>query len=248
MKGDYPRFKATYEHEELVESFLLSPAERVLVDTCRGDVNRHGVAVLLKSVQYLGYFPDDLRQVPPTVKTFIAHQLQLLWDHTGDYPRHQSSRDVHVTLTRQYTGVRFPVAQDKQALETWLRTQAAPEAPTEEEWHESAYARLRTLGIELPAEQELGRIVRAALRGFFHDLYKQVTSQLLTTVQSTLNQLLEVPPDDSQSEFDKLKAGPSAPGVKNLHQEIAKLQTLREVGVPANALAKVPFKVLQTLK
>jgi hypothetical protein len=33
MKGDYPRFKASYAHEELVEHFLLSPAERTLVET-----------------------------------------------------------------------------------------------------------------------------------------------------------------------------------------------------------------------
>jgi hypothetical protein len=35
MKGDDPRFKATYAHEELVEHFLLSPGEQVLIDTCR---------------------------------------------------------------------------------------------------------------------------------------------------------------------------------------------------------------------
>jgi len=52
MKGDYPRFNATYTHDELVEHFLLTPAERVLVDTCRGEVNRHGIAVLLKALQY----------------------------------------------------------------------------------------------------------------------------------------------------------------------------------------------------
>ena len=92
MTGDYPRFKASYTHEELVEHFLLSPAEHALVDTCRGDVNRHGVAVLLKAVQYLGYFPDDLQQVPEAVRTFIAHQLQLLWDHTADYPGIQYPR------------------------------------------------------------------------------------------------------------------------------------------------------------
>jgi hypothetical protein len=53
MQGDYPRFKTTYTHEELVEHFLLSPADRALIDTCYGDANRHGVAVLLKAVQYL---------------------------------------------------------------------------------------------------------------------------------------------------------------------------------------------------
>ena len=86
MTGDYPRFQATYTHEALVEHFLLSPTERAVVDTCYGDVHRHGVAVLLKAVQYLGYFPDDFGQVPEVVRTFIAHQLQLLWDHTEDYP------------------------------------------------------------------------------------------------------------------------------------------------------------------
>lgn len=100
MKGDYPRFKATYTHEELVEHFLLRPADRAVIDTCYGEVNRHGVAVLLKTVPYLGYFPDDLQQVPPVVRTFIAHQLQLLWDHTEDYPWYSRTRDRHMSLIR----------------------------------------------------------------------------------------------------------------------------------------------------
>jgi hypothetical protein len=52
MKGAYPCFKATYTHDELVEHFLLTPAERAVVDTCYGAVNRHAVAGLLKAVQY----------------------------------------------------------------------------------------------------------------------------------------------------------------------------------------------------
>ena len=63
----------------------MSPTEHTLIETCRGDVNRQAVAVLLKAVQDLGYFPDDLRHVPETIRTFVAQQLQLLWDHTGDY-------------------------------------------------------------------------------------------------------------------------------------------------------------------
>ena len=72
MKGDYPCFKATYVHEELVEHFLLSPADRAVVETCHRETNRHSVAVLLKTVQYLGYFPEDLQHVPLAVRTFIA--------------------------------------------------------------------------------------------------------------------------------------------------------------------------------
>lgn len=248
MAGDYPRFKSSYTHEDLVEHFLLSPAEHALIATCRGDVTRHGVAVLLKAVQYLGYFPDDLQQVPETVRTFMAHQLQRLWDHTADYPRHLSTRDVHVALIRQHTGLHFPTGRDKQALETWLRTHEALEAPTEEDLCERAYARLRACGLELPAESELQRMVRAALHGFFHDLYTRVTARLSATVRATLDQLLARGPDEAQSAFDRLKTEPSAPGVQHLQQEVTTLQTLRAVDVPPEALADVPFKILQILQ
>jgi hypothetical protein len=55
---------------------------------------------------------------------------------------------------------------------------------------ECAYAHLRAFRIELPAEVELQRIVRAALRGFFDDLYQRVTAQLSETVRATLDALL----------------------------------------------------------
>jgi hypothetical protein len=83
MQGDYPRFNTTYTHEELVEHFLLTPADRTLVNTCRGEANRHGVAVLLKSVQYLGYFPDSLGQVPEAGCTHDSYSCpaQHEYDH-----------------------------------------------------------------------------------------------------------------------------------------------------------------------
>jgi uncharacterized protein DUF4158 len=170
MKGAYPCFKATYTHDELVEHFLLTPAERAVVETCYGAVNRHAVAVLLKAVQYLGYFPSALSQVPAAVRTFLAHQLHLLWDHPPDYPWHSTTHDRHLLLIRQHTGFRFPTGHDKQPLETWLRTSGAPTAPTEEDLCECAYTHCRELGLELPAEREFQRLVRTALHGFFQDL------------------------------------------------------------------------------
>jgi hypothetical protein len=89
------------------------------------------------------------------------------------------------------------------------------------------------LGIELPAEQGLQRIVRTALHGFFHDLYARVTAQLSETTRANLDQLLVVAPGASQSTFDQLKADPSAPGVKNLQKEVTTLQTLRALGISA---------------
>ena len=192
MQGDYPGFKVTYTDEELAEHFLLTPAERALVDTCRGDVNRHGMAVLLQSLPYLGYCPATLREVPTDVQTFMAHQLGLLWEPSGHYPADARTWRYHLALIRQQTGWRAPTADDKVTLERWLRCEAAPGAPSEAELVERAYARLRTWQIELPAEQELRWVVRTALHGFFHDLYTRVTARLSDTVRATRDQLLVV--------------------------------------------------------
>jgi hypothetical protein len=49
MSGAYPQFKTAYTHEELVEHFLLTPADlQLVVLTCRGEANRCGMALLLK--------------------------------------------------------------------------------------------------------------------------------------------------------------------------------------------------------
>jgi Domain of unknown function (DUF4158) len=145
MKGNYPYFRASYSHEELAEHFLLTPAERQLIAQCRGEVNRHGVAVLLTSLRYLGYFPATLHEVPTDVKTFIAHQLSLLWEPSVPYPADERTRRYHLALIRQRTGWRAPTAQDKTTLEQWLRCEGARDASTEEELLECAYDHLRGL-------------------------------------------------------------------------------------------------------
>jgi hypothetical protein len=72
MSGAYPHFKPCYTHEELVEHFLLTPADLQLALTCRGDANRCGMALLLKALAYLGYVPEKLDCMPSEVRSFIA--------------------------------------------------------------------------------------------------------------------------------------------------------------------------------
>ena len=73
MNGQYPRFKNFYFYEELTEHFLLTKAELEFVRSCRGNANRQGVAILLKGLEYLGYFPENLQQVPPSIRSFAGN-------------------------------------------------------------------------------------------------------------------------------------------------------------------------------
>ena len=113
MSGTYPDFQSSYTHEEMVEHFLLTPADLSLVLACRGRVNRCGMALLLKTLSYLGYVPESLDRIPPEVHTFVAAQLGLLWDHSRHDVWNSRTRDQHLFLIRRHTGWRPPSAQDK---------------------------------------------------------------------------------------------------------------------------------------
>ena len=248
MNGQYPRFKNSYFYEELTEHFLLTATELEFVRSCRGNANRQGMAILLKGLEYLGYFPENLQQVPPSIRSFVGKQLGLLTDLTNQYPWESSTRERHLAQIREVTGWRSMTSQDKQELEQWLRQEGSLSAPSGERLLDCASQRLFQLRLELPAEAELQRLVNAALNGYFYDLYEQMTAQLPLKVQTQLDELLVVPPDGVISPFESLKADAANPGVNNLEREISKLKTLRALGVPPEAFRSIPWKVLQMLK
>jgi hypothetical protein len=179
----YPGFQSSYTQEELIEHFLLTPAEIALVLSCRGDANRCGMALLLKTLPYLGYVPNGVAQIPPAVRTFVAGQLGLLWDQSEQYAWDGRTRDQHLFLIRQHTGWHPATAQDKENLEQWLRECAAYEAHTAELLFNAACERLRQGCVELPAEGELHRLVNAALNGFYQDLHRTIAEALPAEVR-----------------------------------------------------------------
>ena len=248
MSGAYPNFKPCYTHEELVEHFLLTPADLQLVLTCRGDANRCGMALLLKALAYLGYIPEKLDCMPSEVRSFIAGQLGLLWDFCERYPWDSRTRDQHLFLIRQHTGWRFPTAQDKEELEHWLRREAAFQALSADRLFDYACQRLRDRQVELPAEGELQRVVNTALSGFFQDINRRIAAAIPLDVRGHIDKLLIVSESGSVSGFENLKADPGRPGVDNLQSEIAKLRAIRAIGLRAEPFAEVPWKVLQMFK
>lgn len=249
MSGAYPQFKTSYAHEELVEHFLLTPADlQLVVLTCRGEANRCGMALLLKALTHLGYVPDSLDCVPHEVRSFIAGQLGLLWDFSEQYRWDSRTRELHLFAIRRHTGWRFPTAQDKDDLERWLREEAAWEVQEGERLVDRACQRLRSLRVELPIEAELQRIVNAALSGFFHDVHRRIAEAIPAEIRSRMDNLLVIPAEGGASGFEALKHDPGKPGVENLQAELDRLRAIRAVGLGTEPFAGVPPKVLQTLK
>jgi hypothetical protein len=247
MRGKYPELKPTYTEEELIENFLLDENEQKFVSQFRLAVNRQAVAVILKVVQYLGYFPEEKKEINESIRLFIAKQLGLLWDQMDDYLWQSSTRDYHFAAIRDYTNLKLPNAEDKKNLEIWLYQQAS-ENITEEALLECAFRQLKNLSVEVPAEKELLRIVNAALNKFFQDLYQKISDSLSLKSRQELDKLLEIKEESPFSVFDFLKKDADQASVKSLQNEVEKLQVLKKTELNSQILSGVNWKILKLLK
>ncbi len=247
MRGDYPQFKQSYTNDELTEDFLLDKEEYQFIQQFRGDVNRQTVAVLLKTLKYLGYFPASLTEIAEDVKLFIAQQLSLLLDLTQQYSWLSGSRDDHFAMIRKFTGYRFATKEDKQLLENWLESEAIVQTYTQESFMQCAIERFRSIKVELPSKKELERIINAALNKFFQKINQKVTERLSEQSKRKLDKLLNIE-SDTFSDFDKLKAEARQAGINNLEKEIWKLQLSKDIAINKESFSDIPIKAIKILK
>jgi TnpA family transposase len=89
------RFPQEISHKELNSFFLLSSADRQEIDSIRGDHNRLGFALQLGCLRYLGFFPDDLLQIPQIVVQYVAQQLTVVPELLVFYGKRASTQRHH---------------------------------------------------------------------------------------------------------------------------------------------------------
>jgi TnpA family transposase len=104
--------------------FTLTPADRALIGSRRGQENRLGMALLLCSLRYLGYFPADIDHTPENVVAFVANQLQVSPEDLVDYADRDETRREHLPEVMQLLGFRRPRAGDRKRLVAWLGERA----------------------------------------------------------------------------------------------------------------------------
>jgi TnpA family transposase len=104
--------------------FTLTPADKEFVGSRRGDANRLGVALLLCSLRYLGYFPADIKHTPENVVAFVAEQLELSSIVLADYAGRSETRWEHLPQMMNHLGFRRPEDDDRKSLIAWLGERA----------------------------------------------------------------------------------------------------------------------------
>ena len=107
--------KRNWQPEELIEHWTLLPTELAL-NTKKTATNRLGIALLLKFYQYQGHFPSSKTEIPPTVLTYVADQLQIDPNRLNNYDFDGRTIKAHRALIRHFLGFREATVKDAHTL------------------------------------------------------------------------------------------------------------------------------------
>jgi len=238
------------DERDIPEGWTLTPAHRTLV-MAKSRANRLGFAVLLLFYRAHGRFPSAPTEIEPQAVDQVARQIGMeATSHDGlDLAARTWKR--HRAEIRALFGYREATVADAEALEDWLRDQAAVVGAVPDHLVTRLEARCRELAIEPPSADRVERIVRAAIHAHEERLYARIRDRLMHEARARLEALLQ-PESDAESGPDgdgqpgaapalllQLRGDPGRPSLAGVQAELAKLELVRRVGLPADLFHQV---------
>jgi TnpA family transposase len=263
--------KRHWSPAELAEHWTLLPRERELVDEglaaitpgAREAHTRLGAACLLKYFQLDWGFPRSRADVPAPAIVHLAHQLGVPATSFVRYDRDGRMASRHRAAIRAFLGVREATVADQQQVTDWVAAHALPQTQHPEALRTAFLQRCRALGLEPPTPDRVERHVRSALAVYDERICTVVLRRLPPETRVRLDGLLDVAPPTpaaapagapspagppGQSALAELKRDAGPLSVETVEQEAAKLERLRQLGLPADLFRDVPPKLVERFR
>lgn len=234
----YPRFKRMFTTEQLHVCFTPTAAEIAFVQTnVRVSGHQLTCLALLKSLQWLGYFPA-LATLPDELVQHVRQALRLDeevplgYDEPRTLYRHHQMIRTHLGITSWGKAARRLALT---AVETAAATMDNPA-----DLINVALETLSQQRYELPAFSTLDRLVRRVRTLVNQRFFAHLLAQLSDTQKEALDALLQIPAGASRSPYQRLKHVPRSPTIKHLQEWLAQLDWLTSLGESEALLAHLP--------
>ena len=236
--------------EELADHWTLNPADLALLAP-RGEANRLGFALLLKFLQIEGRFPQSGDELPAVAVAYLAQQLGVAADQVAHYDWQGRTIKRHRVLLREALGLRPASVEDAEDLVVWLSGLDEAQEGATERLAASAYQRCRERSLEPPTPGRLARLLRSAVSRAQDHVCAIVHQALSPTARDALDALvtaIDPETNDDRLPLYALQADPGRVSLDSLLGEVAKLQTLRDLGLPPGLFDSVAPRLVTRLR
>nr|WP_159850059.1 DUF4158 domain-containing protein [Nocardia sp. CY41] len=232
------------DQDELIDAWTLVGNEPELIGGKRGPT-RLGFALLLRFYTERGRFPRGRAEVPDEAVEYVARQVGVERTEIAFYDWSGRTIEYHRAQIRQALGFRECSVVDADALTWWLVDHVTQIERSGERVREHLLAELRQRKLEPPTAGRIDRITRSALSRGEDVLFDRVLSRLSTEVVAKLVALV-APVGDENGELEgggavlaAIRSDPGNVSLNTMLTEIAKLEAVREVGVPGEVFADI---------
>jgi TnpA family transposase len=247
--------KQDWHPDELVHHWTLSADECELLGNKMG-TTRLSFAILLKTFEFDGRFPDRREDVAGSIVAHLAKQVGVSPEAYSDEEWSERTQRHQRAQIREHCGFRTFHAQDESTFITWLSEHVTSPDPEAEALKMAAYVHLRSQLIEPPPTERWRRLLRLAISKREERLVTETAAQLSPATRAVLDVLVKTKaPEDAadtdqmplfpvRSDLAAVKDGAGAVKVETVLEEITKLKQLRALGLPPGLFEDVPAKLV----
>jgi len=230
------------------------------LERCRAKRGPSGLAFALvwKFCAQHGRFPRDTGELPDEAVGFVARQLGVDAAELVSFDWSGRTAERHRAEVRELLGVRECTLADQEAAVDWLVGEVTTAEQRPDQIRAELLAWLRRSGVEPPTSGRLDRMVRSARDRGERILFERVAVRLSMEVRDRLNALVIGIPDEPEDDDAGGHAPSAAPGqvlawvktdpgrlsLNTMLDEIAKLETIRAVGLPDGLLDDVATRIV----
>jgi hypothetical protein len=187
--------------------------------------------------------------VAPEVVRFLAAQVGVDAALFAQYMWEGRTIEAHRAQIREMTRIREFHRADEEALLDWLCTKVFDHERHPERLRDLIRAECRTRAIEAPAD--IAALIDTGLLAYEAQIYTVIVARLAPDVQKRLDALLVASPDVEEEEelpLSLVRHDPGPVGVESAMNEIAKLQSLRAIGLSPDLFEGYPPRLVERLR
>ena len=230
--------------EAALQTLALSDYPTVMA---KSRANRLAFATWLMFFRDHGRFPRGPSDLETLDIAALARQIEVSVPADGRLLLAERTAKRLRTEIRARFGFREATVADAQTLSAWLRDHVAGEAGGQiDPLIERLEARCRELAIEPPTADRVERIARAALRAHEEQFHADIYARLSPVNRESLEELLgsaegegdpsvaEEVPGSAPAALLALRGNPGRPSLASMQEELAKLELIRRIDLPAD--------------
>lgn len=236
-----------WEPEELIASWTLSGRDWELLANKSG-ATRLGFALLVRFFDLEARFPTHAGELPQAAVDYVAGQVRVPAGALAEYVWSGRTIEYHRAQIRGAFGYREATRADEQRLADWLEEVCTVEL-REGRQRDALLSRCREERLEPPGR--ISRLIGSARRLADERFCERTVARLPQLAIERLEELIAERTEEhdvdrsvggGQGMYAELRSDPGPAGLESLLAEIARLERVRAIGLPADLFSKAEEK------